>query len=126
MNFRKKLVTIFTATTLATVGAFSSFCLAANSVEGAGQKMITGVKDDTGSEVKKYETQGNASKDVKVDEEKIKEELIKSRDEIVKEFEKFEKSAPKNNNAGSSSDVKCIIVDDEQIKKEIEKSKMQR
>ena len=127
------MVTLMT-TTLVTVGTFSGFCLAANSGEKVGQKMITGVPENSNnSENKKMitgvpENSNNSENkkivnakpsNEKIDEEQLKKELPK----IIEEIKKFEESESKSNGSGSSNGDKCIIVNDEQIKKEIAKSR---
>lgn len=88
------MVTLMTAT-LTTVGTFGGFCLAANSVEGTGQKMITGVSENS-----------NNSESKKI----VKTET--SNEKIAEEIKKIEKSILQNNNSSSNSDVKYIVVKD--------------
>lgn len=118
MKLGKKLIVTLMATKLATVGTFSGFCLAANSGEGAGQKVIEGVPEHNNDE-EKNENDSNV-KAYTIDEKQLKEELPK----IIEEIKKFEKSESKSNGSGSSNDDKCIIVNDEQLKKEISKSRV--
>ena len=65
LKLGKKLIVTLIATTIATVGTFSGFCLAANSGEGAGQKIV---KNVTASDIEK----------------RLKEDLPK----IIEEFKK--------------------------------------
>jgi len=114
------MVTLMT-TTLVTVGTFSGFCLAANSGEKVGQKMITGVPENSNNSENKKIVNAKPSNE-KIDEEQLKKELPK----IIEEIKKFEESESKSNGSGSSNGDKCIIVNDEQIeqiKKEIAKSR---
>lgn len=112
-------MTILTATTLVTVGTFSGFCLAANSGEEVGQKIVK--SDSSNKAPEQYKNNSNA-KCSTLNEEQIKTELAKSLDEIIKEIEKLEQSESKNNVSGSSNGDKCIIVNDEQIRQELAKS----
>lgn len=125
MKLGKKLIVTLMATTLATVGTFSGFCLAANSGEGAGQKMITGVPENSNNSENKKVVNVKPSTE-KIDEKQLEEQLKKELPKIIEEIKKFEESESKSNGSGSSNGDKCIIVNDEQIeqiKKEIAKSR---
>lgn len=111
-------------TTLATVGTFSSFCLAANSGEGAGQKMITGVPENSNNSENKKIVNAKPSNE-KIDEKQLEERLKEDLPKIIEQIKKIEESESKSNGSGSSSGSKCVKVDEKQIKKAFAKSRDQ-